>query len=616
MRFASPRKNASPRLCAARRRWKATGRRYGAGTSSIPAFPDVLESLGAANREFDAANYAAAAAGLDRAIALMDTLTNSKPARYEDALAAGRQALADENAERAEAAFRVAVALNPTDPVAEIGLARARSLPEVLERMREGRNREAAGDVDAAHTAYRHAATLDPAHEAAVAAAARTEGIIADRDYRNAVTMALKAIDGRRFGQAAAAISAARRLRPDAPEVRDLAARLQQERQFASISALRGRAEAAERSEDWAAAAERYGEILAIDPSVSVAVTGRKRALDMRDLHARIDIYLDDPDRLSSDAPLERAGRVLAAANGISSAGVRLREKTARLEVLIASASRPRDVVLRSDGETAVTVYRVARFRQADPASVVFAARQIHGRRHAAGVSRRADRIPGAVLRRRNDGRRSVHRKDLSTVVRIFDGLAERDIRPDEFPLALGVAARGGLLLGEAAETAVSVWLRSHDGRLYVQPEPGGHAARHNGAPVTDPVWLSPGDTLQIGDVRLSFENGEEGPVLAAPAGETTADPEPAAPAPEAGPMATPVSAPAADTAAAPVGPDDANAQIRRRRISDPGPRHRFRARRIAGDRQRNAAAGNDVDRRHHPGHPPRRQISRAAGTL
>lgn len=79
-------------------------------------------------------------------------------------------------------------------------------------------------------------------------------------------------------------------------------------------------------------------------------------------LHEQIAVYLNAPDRLSSDAPLDHARLVLRTATAIERPGPRLRAETARLRDMIEAAAETRLLVLKSDGETAVTIYRVARF--------------------------------------------------------------------------------------------------------------------------------------------------------------------------------------------------------------------------------------------------------------
>ncbi|MGB0631769.1 MAG: hypothetical protein ACPGRZ_13850, partial [Alphaproteobacteria bacterium] len=326
------------------------------------SYPDVLDVLAGANAQFDNAAYSDAAQGFQQAITLLETLAGSKDDRYRLAVAEGNGALASENADSASAAFGQALALRPGDPLASAGLARAQSLPDVLTFMEQGRRLDLSGDLDGAFRAYRGAADLDPAYLPAQEETRRTGELITDRDYRRAVSDVLRAIDDARFNAAEKALVQAGKLRPGTPEIRDIGQRLQQKRQAAAIVRLSRGARLSMRDENWLKAKSQYERILAIDRTVADAAAGLERADRMVQLHRQIALYLDDPDRLSSNAPLDHARQVLRSAKSVSDAGPRLTEETSRLENLIAAAEQPRPVVLKSDGETAVTIYRVARF--------------------------------------------------------------------------------------------------------------------------------------------------------------------------------------------------------------------------------------------------------------
>ncbi len=56
-------------------------------------------------------------------------------------------------------------------------------------------------------------------------------------------------------------------------------------------------------------------------------------------------------------------------------------------------------------------------------------------------------------------------------IFRIDDGSGPRIVGADEFPIAVALSRRGGLVFGEAAEGSPALWLRSHGGRISVQPE-------------------------------------------------------------------------------------------------------------------------------------------------
>ena len=128
------------------------------------SYPEALEALADANARFDEAEYEAAARGFRETISMFDTLAASKDERYRLAMAEGNGALASDNAESALSAFRTALALRPDDPQAALGLARAQSLPQVLDLMEQGRRLDLSDDLDGAFKAFSAAATLDAAY--------------------------------------------------------------------------------------------------------------------------------------------------------------------------------------------------------------------------------------------------------------------------------------------------------------------------------------------------------------------------------------------------------------------------------------------------------------------
>ena len=326
------------------------------------SYPEVQETLADANVKFDTADYESAAAAFRKVISLLDTLAAQKDERYRLAMAKGNSALASDNAEGARSAFEIALALRPQDPQAGAGLARAQSLPEVLSLMEQGRRLDISGDLDGAYKSYAAAASLDGAYPPARTEAERTARLIAERDYAQSVSDAIRALDNGMFSDASLALKRARQIRPGTPEIRDLAARLTQDQKAVAIRNLSRRARQASVEENWEKAFSLYKRVLAIDKTVGDAVRGLRQSERMVRLHGQIDTYLGDPDRLSSDGPLKHARLVRDAAIAVDNPGPGLTRKAERLTELIETASRPRPVVLKSDGETAVTIYRVARF--------------------------------------------------------------------------------------------------------------------------------------------------------------------------------------------------------------------------------------------------------------
>ena len=321
---------------------------------------DAEETLRKANAAYDRRLYAEALPPFRDAIAILDQLLASKPERLRLALSHGQSALDAQDGSAALRHFEVAIALAPGDPAAAAGLERARSLPEVLTKIELGRNAEAAGDLHQARKSYQDALSLDPSSGVARGHLARVERQITADAYRNAVSEAFAQLDKGNLRAAEAALEQARRIEPKAPEVAEIRQRLQSASKVAALEKLRMQIGGLERQEKWAEAMKLYDQALALDPAAAFASTGRPRAQLVSNLHAAIDGYIAQPERLQSADPLAHAKSLLATDSPVGE-GVQLAAKKKRLAELIALAQTPVSVILRSDANTDVTINRVAK---------------------------------------------------------------------------------------------------------------------------------------------------------------------------------------------------------------------------------------------------------------
>lgn len=225
-----------------------------------------------------------------------------------------------------------------------------------------GLRAEARGALAEARVKLAAAEALDGEFSGARSALAGVAAALGARHFRAALSAALTALDRHDFEAARKALARARKLRPDAPEVRDARVRLANAVVLARLRALRVRAEALAGEERWTEAVQAYDAALAIDPNVGFARRGRARSEARARLQAAVDRYLTAPERLSSPAPLADAEALLARAGALSGIGPRLSAKLDRLERRIAAARTPLPVVIESDNQTTVVLYRVGRF--------------------------------------------------------------------------------------------------------------------------------------------------------------------------------------------------------------------------------------------------------------
>ena len=188
-----------------------------------------------------------------------------------------------------------------------------------------------------------------------------SEPAAADREYVEAMSRGLAALEARQWLAAQDAFALASRLKPDAPEVADGLARARAGQRRKTVSDNIRRARELEGAEAWHKAEKMYSTILATDPESAPALDGRVRTEARASLDERVEFHLANPGRLSTATVSDDAASCLEEAREAEPSGPRLESQIARLEVLLKAFSTPVMVVLESDAQTEIIVYRVGR---------------------------------------------------------------------------------------------------------------------------------------------------------------------------------------------------------------------------------------------------------------
>jgi hypothetical protein len=327
--------------------------------------PDEMEAIAARalegdeqyrERAFDAAieRYAGA---LDAARRLEASL----PERFDKAVAETVAAIEAIDQAVAEAALNAAATLEPAAEEVAVLDQRVAALPALAAAVEQAAQAEAASDLERAVEQMNGAAGLDPLHDFVAAELARLRTALRDQRFNEAMSEGYAALDSRNFERAAARFEAARKLLPNSGEVAIAVQELAAARTVARLNALQERGERQLADEDWEAAAASFKEALAVDNSLRFARDGLAVAQPRAVLQAQLTAIQEKPERLVDDAVLREAQQSLAASRALDNLGPKMTAQIAEVERILAVASTPISVQLRSDGETAVTVYKVAR---------------------------------------------------------------------------------------------------------------------------------------------------------------------------------------------------------------------------------------------------------------
>jgi hypothetical protein len=125
------------------------------------------------------------------------------------------------------------------------------------------------------------------------------------------------------------------------------------------LAGLLGQAVAAERAEDWSRALAEYEAALKVDATLEPARSGKERATARLALDRALDKLAREPARVASDAGRAAALNLVDTAARITDPGPRLGAQLGKARALLAQMQTQVPVLLRSDGKTEVTVFRV-----------------------------------------------------------------------------------------------------------------------------------------------------------------------------------------------------------------------------------------------------------------
>ncbi|MGQ0530090.1 MAG: tetratricopeptide repeat protein [Panacagrimonas sp.] len=350
--------DARSRFEAAVKRLRDSGvERWGA--AALAAAQQQADQAAAA---FEAKDFAAARSAYETAATAVETLVGEIPTRVAAALADGTQALEAGDKTRAQAAYELALVLEPGNALATRGLQRVASFDQVRARILSAQRLEQAGDVVAARSAWASVLQLDADSALAKEALTRLDQQARDLEFARVMAQAIAALDRSALDEAASQLGRAQTVRAADPALTQARARLAEAQRGQSLRSLEAEAAAQVTAENWDAAVASYQAALKLDNSLAFAREGLALAEPRAALAQRLQDYINRPSRLASSAVAALARADLQQARGIGDAGPRLREQMQKLELTMTQATQPVNVQLRSDGYTEVTLYKVGSF--------------------------------------------------------------------------------------------------------------------------------------------------------------------------------------------------------------------------------------------------------------
>ncbi|NIA28233.1 MAG: hypothetical protein GWP02_09265, partial [Desulfobulbaceae bacterium] len=306
-------------------------------------------------------DYDLATQKYQQATTIIEPLLNEVDNVFSKTLADAQAALEAADTIEALRLFELAVAISPGHSVAQSGYARARNLGEVLSLTDQGLSYENDLELLAARQSFEQAVELDAEWLPAQTGLERVLETINQMEFDSRMTEGLIAVGERDYPAARAAFRMAQSLMPGSPEPADGLLQVDQGIRLDRIAALERKAANEEQDEKWEIAVETYTRILEIDGNLAFAQQGLGRAEQMSALHARLDGYIEDPDRLSAPSTMKRATGLVVDITRMPNIGSRLADQRDQLSRLLKRAATPVVVQLVSDNATDVSIYKIGK---------------------------------------------------------------------------------------------------------------------------------------------------------------------------------------------------------------------------------------------------------------
>lgn len=279
----------------------------------------------------------------------------------ERALTRGEQALTQGDQPAALHQFELAKAIAPTNTRAINGLQRAATIEQLFALLQRGSSFESHDQLQQAKSTYQEAVELDPLSDEAKSALSRVDTKLKDKEFNQMIAAAYQALQNGQYADARAAFNGAKKLKPDSKEpsigLNKVAAAIRNEK----IANLLFEAEHFVQLQQWAQAAISYEKILQLNNAHKTAQQGFLESAAKAKVLVDLKAALDSANKLHHAKILKKAEQVLAAASTLNSVGSIIEQHADELQQLVRVATTPIPIVLESDNNTDVVVYKVAR---------------------------------------------------------------------------------------------------------------------------------------------------------------------------------------------------------------------------------------------------------------
>jgi tetratricopeptide (TPR) repeat protein len=326
------------------------------------AFKEMIELGETGDRLFMLEDYPSATAAFREGALKKESLEDRAQAELQRLLREGLAALSKKESDLAIDFLQGALIIDPGNEDAQDRLVRAKTLKQAREWLASAQAHEATNNLSFALADYQEAMRLDPESREARDGLARVKDRLLDTQFQELLSKGLASYHKGDLEKARHHILEAASVKPRSPDAIEALTLVNQAVQQERIAKLKRQARDDEEAEAWEQARNVYGEVLKIDKTIRFAVQGFAQMETRLRLERQVQAYLGKPEALESDRNLDRAKMVLDEMKALDLKGPKWLSQIQALDRLLQEAQREIRVVLLSDGETDVAVYRVGIF--------------------------------------------------------------------------------------------------------------------------------------------------------------------------------------------------------------------------------------------------------------
>lgn len=309
--------------------------------------------------EYSRQNFSRAHDHYAQALDIFTGLLQGMEELFAGTMEAGNNALAAGDVASAREAFSIALAIDPIDRTALLGMERAGTLTEVNGLIDQGDALLRDGNTEQARSLYQQALALDGQSERARQQVRLAENRISESAFNSAMSSGFRLLEQGRYAQAQEEFSGALKIKPGSRDARSGLEQAKHRITAEKINALLKQAETAEQNENWQGAVSAYEAALKLDKNLGNAQEGKRLAALRNELHDKLEQMLASPERLFDQSAFNEAVSFRDKIQALSEPGPLLAGQIARLDRLLKLADKPVAVQLRSDNLTLVTLYKI-----------------------------------------------------------------------------------------------------------------------------------------------------------------------------------------------------------------------------------------------------------------